>query len=159
MCPIFLSLYLGIFESLEYPSNTAKPLYKYEYNIYYKNIGAEIKKRISKKEAKEVFEYIGPPVFCEVSPIKDGSVYYDLKDYKGQDKLDIFNKYWIGNCSFEKLGKNILIIWMTELMSVNTYNNIENFLWSIKQEPISEPDNKTKIVNHGFDLKTSFRNM
>lgn len=39
------------------------------------------------------------------------------------------------------------------------YNNIENFLWSIKQEPISEPDNKTKILNHGFDLKTSFRKM
>ena len=39
------------------------------------------------------------------------------------------------------------------------YNDIENFLWSIKQEPISEPDNKTKIINHGFDLKTSFRKM
>ena len=94
-------------------------------------------------------------MFCEVSPIIDDSAYYNLKDYKGKEK----DKYWIGNCSFEKLGKNILKIWMEELMSVNTYNNIENFLWSIKQEPISEPDNKTKIVNHGFDLKTSFRKM
>lgn len=146
-------------ESLEYPANTAKPLYKYEYNTYYKNVGAEIKKRIIKKEAKEVFEYIGAPVFCEVSPIIDDNAYYDLKDYKGREKLELYNKYWIGNCSFNKLGKDILKIWIGELMSVNTYNNIENFLWSIKTEPISVPDNKTKILNHGFDLKTSFRNM
>ena len=39
------------------------------------------------------------------------------------------------------------------------YNDIENFLWAIKQEPIAEPTNEIKIVNHGFDLKTSFRKM
>ena len=39
------------------------------------------------------------------------------------------------------------------------YNDIENFLWAIKQEPIAEPNNETKIINHGFDLKTSFRKM
>lgn len=39
------------------------------------------------------------------------------------------------------------------------YNDIENFLWAIKQEPIAEPNNEIKIVNHGFDLKTSFRKM
>ena len=54
---------------------------------------------------------------------------------------------------------DILKFWIDNLMNINTYNNIENFLWSIKQEPTSEPDNKTKIINHGFDLKTSFRNM
>ena len=37
--------------------------------------------------------------------------------------------------------------------------DIENYLWSMKQEPISEPDNDTKIISHGFDLKTSFRKM
>ena len=42
---------------------------------------------------------------------------------------------------------------------LNTYINIENFLWSVKQEPISNPDNNTKILAHGFDLKTSFRKM
>ncbi len=46
---------------------------------------------------------------------------------------------------------------LTENRSV--YNDIENFLWSMRMEPVSEPDNKTKIVNHGFDLKTSFRKM
>lgn len=29
----------------------------------------------------------------------------------------------------------------------------------MKKEPESIPDNKTKIINAGFDLKTSFRNM
>lgn len=46
---------------------------------------------------------------------------------------------------------------LTENRSV--YNDIENFLWSMRMEPVSEPDNNTKIVNHGFDLKTSFRKM
>lgn len=41
----------------------------------------------------------------------------------------------------------------------DVYTDIENYLWGMKQEPISEPDNKTKIVSHGFDLKTSFRKM
>lgn len=39
------------------------------------------------------------------------------------------------------------------------YGDLENYLWSKKQEPVSEPDNKTKILSHGFDTKTSFRNM
>ena len=46
-----------------------------------------------------------------------------------------------------------------DLADLNTYINIENFLWSVKQEPIVNPDNKTKIISHGFDLKTSFRKM
>jgi formyltetrahydrofolate synthetase len=55
-----------------------------------------------------------------------------------------------------RLG-NILVAWTLDNTPV--YNDIENFLWMTKQEPISEPDNKTKIINHGFDLKTSFRKM
>ena len=42
---------------------------------------------------------------------------------------------------------------------MDVYSNIENFLFKQKQEPISEPSNETKIVNAGFDLKTSFRKM
>ena len=41
----------------------------------------------------------------------------------------------------------------------DVYTDIENYLWSMKQEPISEPGNDTKIISHGFDLKTSFRKM
>ena len=42
---------------------------------------------------------------------------------------------------------------------MDVYSNIENFLFSMKQEPVSDPSNETKIVNAGFDLKTSFRKM
>lgn len=41
----------------------------------------------------------------------------------------------------------------------DVYNDIENFLWERKQEPISEPSNELKIQAAGFDKKTSFRNM
>jgi hypothetical protein len=54
---------------------------------------------------------------------------------------------------------NILKYYYNDLADLNTYINIENFLWSIKQEPAATPDNKTKIQAHGFDLKTSFRKM
>ena len=69
------------------------------------------------------------------------------------------NIQYVTNICFSRLSKNILKYWYDELNTINTYNNIENFLWSIKQEPISNPDNKTKILSHGFDLKTSFRTM
>ena len=66
---------------------------------------------------------------------------------------------FIINLSFIKLNPDIIRFWIDDLLDINTYNNIENFLWSIKQEPIANPDNKTKIISHGFDLKESFRNI
>jgi hypothetical protein len=65
----------------------------------------------------------------------------------------------IKNPIFNELHTNVLKYIQEDLNKRPIYNDIENFLWSIKQEPISEPDNKTKIINHGFDLKTSFRKM
>ena len=73
--------------------------------------------------------------------------------------IDKNQKHYITNISFQKLDKNVLKYWYDDLMDLNTYINIENFLWSVKQEPEANPDNKTKIVAHGFDLKTSFRKM
>ena len=75
------------------------------------------------------------------------------------DELDFHSIHYITNISFQKLQENILKYWYDELNDLNTYTNIENFLWSIKQEPEAKPDNKTKILAHGFDLKTSFRKM
>lgn len=46
-----------------------------------------------------------------------------------------------------------------EDLDQNIYSNIEQFIVNKNIEEIKEPDNKTKIVNAGFDLKTSFRNM
>lgn len=65
----------------------------------------------------------------------------------------------IKNPIFNELHTNVLKYIKEDLDNRPIYNDIENFLWSIKQEPISEPDNKTKIINHGFDVKTSFRKM
>ena len=68
-------------------------------------------------------------------------------------------KNLLKNPIFNELTINVLKHVQDDLIKRPIYNEIENFLWSVKEEPISEPDNKTKIINHGFDLKTSFRKM
>lgn len=108
-----------------------------------------------KVECKEIFFKLGSPVYVRYE--------YDLfmdtvyaEDVLEGSQTDI---QYVTNICFSRLSKNILKYWYDELNTINTYNNIENFLWSIKQEPISNPDNKTRILSHGFDLKTSFRKM
>lgn len=46
-----------------------------------------------------------------------------------------------------------------EQLDQNIYSNIEQFIIEKNTMEIKEPDNKTKIINAGFDLKTSFRNI
>ena len=41
----------------------------------------------------------------------------------------------------------------------DVYTEIENWVIASQREPEHIPDNKTKILSHGFDLKTSFRKM
>ncbi|MBP5135643.1 MAG: hypothetical protein ILP24_07805 [Paludibacteraceae bacterium] len=65
----------------------------------------------------------------------------------------------IKNVIFNEQNTNWLKYIEDDLDKRDVYTDIENYLWSMKQEPTSEPDNKTKIVSHGFDLKTSFRKM
>jgi hypothetical protein len=72
--------------------------------------------------------------------------------------IDMHTAY-LTNVCFNELNMNIIKYYYNDLYDLNTYINIENFLWSIKQEPVATPDNKTKIQAHGFDLKTSFRKM
>ena len=103
-----------------------------------------------KEECPDVFMKIKAPVFVEYDS--------DLLFPAYQKMYDKDCKY-VTNICFTMLSKNILKSRFDELNNINTYNNIENFLWASKQEPVSEPDNKTRIVSHGFDLKTSFRNM
>ena len=97
------------------------------------------------------------PVFCEHN--EDVINLDAYPQYRNLFMLNHERIYYLANVSFVKLGIDMLRFWINELMDINTYNNIENFLWSIKQEPIANPDNKTKIISHGFDLKTSFRNI
>jgi|GEM_PF-3317354 len=42
---------------------------------------------------------------------------------------------------------------------LDAYNRIESCLMTLHKEKPCEPSNTTKIVSHGFDLKTSFRNV
>lgn len=138
-----------------------KPLQSYHYRTFEKNLGGAIMKSIKKIEAKEVFLKYDAPVMCEYdASVISTAPYWDVKDYKGKgDGSKESERRWIANCCFTMIGTDVMRAWADELMSLNTYTNIENFLWASRQEPMSEPDNKTKIINHGFDLKTSFRNI
>ncbi len=142
-----------------------------------KNIKNYLQKYIWKTECKNIFLNIKAPVFIKYySKLFENSVYWnDILSFNNinnpnnfiniknnKDNKNKANKkfiHYITNISFQKLNYNIIKYWSDELYNLNTYINIENFLWSIKQEPISNPDNKTKILSHGFDLKTSFRKM
>ena len=91
----------------------------------------------------------------------DSSAVRNLIVYK-RNKTQIDHNYYtdlIVNPVFTDYDSKILKPIRDILDNTPVYNDIENFLWMTKQEPISEPDNKTKIINHGFDLKTSFRKM
>ena len=136
-----------------------RPLSKYVYEgWYYKRDAGEIIKNnnVLKKENKKIFEKIGAPVFIQnKSDVIDFNIFYE----NNFNYHDFLKTKFIGNVTFTKIGTDIIRYWIDELMDINTYNNIENFLWSIKQEPIANPDNKTKIISHGFDLKESFRNI
>ena len=97
-------------------------------------------------ENKEIFEYLKTPVFV---------IKYDFLDHArwNDERIDI-----ITDCNLME-DTHILSAYPNILAERDIYNDIENFLWSQKQEPMSIPDNKTKILSHGFDLKTSFRKM
>lgn len=106
-----------------------------------------------KVECPDIFMKIGAPVF-----IRDNGTHVNFDLYGIEfDRSKI--KYYLANFWFTKLSPNLIKCWLEELMDLNTYINIENYLWAAKKEPESVPDNNTKIINHGFDLKTSFRKM
>lgn len=100
------------------------------------------KKIIRTVEDKTVFEIFDCPIFVMNDYIAE---------YGGVGREIIKNPNLL-ETSFLKAFPNIQ-------SERDIYGDIENYLWSKKQEPISDPDNKTKILSHGFDLKTSFRKM
>ena len=107
-----------------------------------------------KVECKEIFEKMDAPTFFKYDDRAVDLIVYKIDGYDPHKSL----KY-IANVCFSQLSTLVTKAWMDEIVDLNTYINIENFLWSRKKEPTSEPTNETKIVNHGFDLKTSFRKM
>lgn len=113
-----------------------------------------LQENVWKIDCTDIFYKLEAPVFVKY--------YSELIQYiNNDDQYEGTDSYihYVANISFQKLYHNILKYWYNDLFDLNTYINIENFLWSIKQEPESHPDNKTKILAHGFDLKTSFRKM
>ena len=135
---------------------------KVHFSVYYnkfENLQKSLKSNTWKIDCPEFFYKIQSPVF-----VKN---YYELfingaywENWPRSPKIgNSGTTHYVTNISFQKLNYNILKYWYNDLFDLNTYINIENFLWSIKQEPESNPDNKTKILAHGFDLKTSFRKM
>lgn len=123
-----------------------------KYTCNYKTVGKAINDCIKQVEAPEIFQVLEAPIFgyCLPDAVYEGTVYSDA----------VYNAcIYTTNICFNELNMNILKYFYEDLMNINVYINIENFLWSMKQEPVSVPDNKTKIISHGFDTKTSFRKM
>ena len=121
-------------------------------------------------ENKDVFEkIIGAPTFILINDCVSSIYQYQDSSIRKFINVDMstpyhkerhnYNTTLIVNPIFTDYPSFILNPIRHILDNTPIYNDIENFLWAIKQEPISEPTNDTKIINHGFDLKTSFRKM
>lgn len=124
-------------------------------NDFLKKIG----QKISVPQEKYISRY--PINYIKESSWKDEEIFRQLE-------VPVFLYYFDMITDTERIIKNIIFNeqitnWLKyikdDLDKRDVYTDIENYLWSMKQEPISEPDNNTKIVSHGFDLKTSFRKM
>ena len=123
------------------------------------DIQKSLKSYIWKVECQNIFYRIQSPVFVKynINLFYEGA-YWD--NWPKEPRLGLLkDTHYVTGISLQKLNYNITKYWMDDLFVLNTYINIENFLWSIKQEIVSTPDNKTKIIAHGFDIKTSFRKM
>lgn len=82
---------------------------------------------------------------------------HDIFDLIGCPVFELYEN----NIVYNKCINNSILLscFDREELDMNIYSNIEQFIVTRNIKPISEPDNKTKIVNAGFDTKTSFRNM
>lgn len=123
------------------------------------NIQKSLRSHVWKVDCPEIFYKVESPVFIKYNYelLVNGAYWENWPEEAKIGNSD--NTHYVTDISFQKLNYNILKYWYNDLFDLNTYINIENFLWSIKQEPEAKPDNKTKILAHGFDLKTSFRKM
>ena len=111
----------------------------------------------SRIENTDVFKQINSPVFLYYYWGASFLMPYNNVYYNELSRCGCARGSVLSNISFQKLDVDIIAPFADLLYDLNTCIGIENFLYSSKQEPIAEPDNKTKIINHGFDTKTSFR--
>lgn len=105
---------------------------------------------------KKFFEY-DPNIFKE---LKAPVFVYTKGDVLSKILGDEFPQNIVINPIFNNYPFNVLgCCYDTVINEHDIYNNIESFLVESKLAKIEEPSNNTKIINAGFDLKTSFRNV
>jgi hypothetical protein len=103
--------------------------------------GRELDENFNIIKDEEIFNYLKTPIF------------FAKKEFVfGDEDVEIELNPYLVSKDFQSYYPNIL-------NDRDIYNDIEQFLWSQKTEPISEQSNNGKIISHGFDLKTSFRNV
>lgn len=113
-----------------------------KYNMSYYGTKRDIEKNWI-TENREIFSILDTPTFV---------VLCDPRSYNYNTSTEIYLDANISGTDFFKC-------YSREDIDPNIYSNIEQFLSLRNTKPISEPDNKTKIINAGFDTKTSFRKM
>lgn len=101
-----------------------------------------------KIENHDIFRKINSPTFVYTN-VRD-----TISSFMGEAGGLILNPIFV-KLPFDVLGASR----DSMINEQNIYIDIENFLWENKKEPISNPDNNTRILAAGFDLKTSFRNV
>ena len=115
---------------------------------YYRWNNYDIKTSPWKIENRDIFRKIGSPTFVYTN-VRDS-----ISSFMGEAGGLVLDPIFV-KLPFDVLGASRETI----INNQNIYIDIENFLWENKQEPISNPDNNTRILAAGFDLKTSFRNV
>lgn len=99
-------------------------------------------------ECREIFHKFGEPIIRFFPKNVERYPHHSRETYKFFADLNI------------NLLSTPLLKWYSEIQTErDIYTEIENWVINQQREPEHIPDNKTKIVSHGFDLKTSFRKM
>ena len=96
----------------------------------------------------ELFDKFGQPIIRYTPDQVERYSHFNKNSYKFFADLNI------------NLSKTPLLRFYPDIQAErDIYTELENWVVANQQEPIHIPDNKTKIISHGFDLKTSFRKM
>lgn len=150
--------------------------HKYVLEYLSKNLGIDVKyidywlsntKNIVDKyksvECPEVFNKIGSPTFIIFDSGVAKHIYHKDSNTIPIEYLHkkpiLYSLPWlITNVNFNRFEFKIYNAFGSELLDINTYNRIENALYMLKRELISEPSNDIKVQIAGFDNVDSFRN-
>lgn len=114
-------------------------------------------------ECPDVFNKIGSPTFIIFDSGVAKHIYHKDRntipiEYLYKEPILYKLPWLIGNVNFNRFEFKIYNAFESELLDINTYNRIENALYMLKREPISEPSNDIKVQIAGFDNVDSFRN-